>query len=853
MAARDVLIRIKADASGLIAGVDKSVHRLKAMDAELQKNASRRQAINDVGSAFGKVGLAATVGLGVAAKAAMDWETAWAGVTKTVEGSSAQLAGLEEDLRQMAKTMPSTHTEIAAVAQAAGALGVATPDVANFTKTMVMLGEATDDLTPDQAATSLAQLMNVMQTAPDDVDNLANALVRLGNNGASTEGQILQMAQNLAGAGATVGLTESQVLGIANALSSVGIEAEAGGSAVSKILIDMAKAAATGSPKLKVWAETAGVTATEFKNMMDNDPAQAFQSFTTGLGKINAEGGDVFTLLSSLGQSDVRVTRALLGMANAGDMLGESLADSADAYASGTDASDEYAKRSETAASQIKVAWNGIKDNMIDVGASVLPIVKDFSAVVADLTGWFSDLSPEVQGAVTKFLGLTAAIGAGGFVLSRAVTGYANLQTSLLDLGIAQDKLTRGQLFRRGGAALGGLALTSMAGEAGKANEALGILANAGGGALMGFAVGGPIGGAIGGAAGALVGLAGAARDSKDGMQEARDIAGEYAATLDAVSGKATEATRALAFEDLRKSGALGNASAVGISSRDLVDAALGDAKKIQAVQRQIAEALSSGNPLAVGVGGDLLTQLGEINAAFKGSQADAQEAAAAIQDYGVLLEGLPPEVQVDLKNRGYQVTADQVDALRRKYDLTPGQVDTIVRALGVKSAAGGMNTIQDIMGALDGRTATVYIRAVKTGASLGGLAGQVNQLDGSVLDFYANGGVRENRVAQFAPAGAWRVWAEPETGGEAYIPLAQSKRKRSMEIWAETGKRLGAQGFANGGVVGGGSGGSVQSMRLTSGALEIRGGKAYVAGIAEVVVSSESAYRQTSRGARRQ
>ena len=48
----------------------------------------------------------------------------------------------------------------------------------------------------------------------------------------------------------------------------------------------------------------------------------------------------------------------------------------------------------------------------------------------------------------------------------------------------------------------------------------------------------------------------------------------------------------------------------------------------------------------------------------------------------------------------------------------------------------------------------------------------------------YANGGMRrENHVAQIAPAGAWRLWAEDETGGEAYIPLAQSKRSRSTKI----------------------------------------------------------------------
>jgi len=65
-------------------------------------------------------------------------------------------------------------------------------------------------------------------------------------------------------------------------------------------------------------------------------------------------------------------------------------------------------------------------------------------------------------------------------------------------------------------------------------------------------------------------------------------------------------------------------------------------------------------------------------------------------------------------------------------------------------------------------------------------------QSDGGVLEFYASGGV-ENHVAQIAP-GRWpaRVWAEPETEGEAYIPLAASKRRRSEEILSAVARRFG-------------------------------------------------------------
>lgn len=109
----------------------------------------------------------------------------------------------------------------------------------------------------------------------------------------------------------------------------------------------------------------------------------------------------------------------------------------------------------------------------------------------------------------------------------------------------------------------------------------------------------------------------------------------------------------------------------------------------------------------------------------------------------------------------------------------------------------------------------------------------QAPQARGSVLDFYADGGVRrENHVAQIAPAGAWRVWAESETGGEAYLPLAPSKRARSKQILAEVAHRFGASVdfHAEGGLSGwsyepaGGSGGLFSLSGIGSDSMNKKG-----------------------------
>lgn len=89
----------------------------------------------------------------------------------------------------------------------------------------------------------------------------------------------------------------------------------------------------------------------------------------------------------------------------------------------------------------------------------------------------------------------------------------------------------------------------------------------------------------------------------------------------------------------------------------------------------------------------------------------------------------------------------------------------------------------------------------------------------------FANGG--ENHVAQIAPAGAWRLWAEPETGGEAYIPLSSSKRKRSVNILRSVADKFGyglheyADGAGTESI--GATGGNVYNISMNVSARDLR------------------------------
>jgi TP901 family phage tail tape measure protein len=430
---RDIVIRLLGDADSAIKAqkaaadaAEVTVQKYRQAEREYDKqqraieSASRKQrkAMEDVGRASVVAGAAIVAGLGFAIKAAVDWESAWTGVLKTVSGTPAQLAKLEQGLRGLARVLPATHEEIAAVAEAAGQLGVQTENIVEFTRVMINLGETTN-LSADEAATSLAQLMNVMQTAPDDVDRLGSALVALGNAGASTEADIVKMASYLTGSARLIGASESDVLALANAMTSMGINAERGGGVMTRVMQDIYAAVQEGGDQLQGFADVAGVTAEEFARQFQADPIAAIDAFVQGLNDVEASGGNVVSALGDLGYVGTQDTAVLLQLKGAGDLLTDSLELGNEAWEQNTALVQEAAKRYDTTAAKTEMARNALNDAAIEIGDVFLPVMASLAESVADVAGWFADLPDPVKAVLGGLGGVAgvAALAGGAFLL----------------------------------------------------------------------------------------------------------------------------------------------------------------------------------------------------------------------------------------------------------------------------------------------------------------------------------------------------------------------------------------------------------------------------------------------------
>lgn len=421
---------------------------------------------------------------GAAAKSAIDFESAFAGVRKTVDASESDMRKLESGIRDMAKEMPTAATEIAGVAEAAGQLGIKTPSILGFTKTMVMLGDSTN-MSAEEAATSLARLANITGMSQNDFDRLGSTIVALGNNMATTESEITAMGLRLAGAGSQVGMTEPQIMSFAAALSSVGIEAEAGGSAFSKVMVDMQLATEKGGKKLNQFAKVAGMSASDFKKAFETDASGAIMKFIEGLGSAEERGESAIGILDGMGISEVRMRDALLRAAGASDVFSEALGIGTQAWEENTALTNEANQRYETTASKLLILKNNLIEVGIQIGGILIPYIQDFVSWLQGLIEKFQGLEPSTQDFIVK-AGLMAAI------IGPLLLIFGSLISAVTTIGGALSGLA-GMFGLAGGAAAGTSgALAGATGAATGTTGALGGLLGAGG-LLSSFLTGGLI------------------------------------------------------------------------------------------------------------------------------------------------------------------------------------------------------------------------------------------------------------------------------------------------------------------------------------------------------------------------
>lgn len=456
----NLYVELKLSADNFNNGLKESQRQAKAFESSIKPT---MKALDDLGDAMKSAGTVMTAAFtlplaalsAAALSAAIDFESGFAGVRKTVDATEPELAKMSEGFRMMAKEIPISVIELTHIGEAAGQLGISKDHVLGFSKVMAELG-VTTNLTSDAAATGLAQLANITKMSQTEFENLGSTIVALGNAGASTESDIVSMGLRIAGAGTQVGMTNAQVLGFASALASVGLDAEAGGSAISKVLIEIAEAADGGGQKLNTFAQVAGMSAGDYAKAFKQDATGATIAFIEGLDRIKQSGGSALGALSDLDITEVRMRDTLLRASSAGDLLRTSVELGTQAWKDNNALTNEAAQRFITTESKMTLFKNSVNEAAISLGEALAPTLRTILDAatplvesITDAAKWFGSLPEPVKATGIAIAALVAIVGplliAFGVLLTAIpsiVAGWAALGTAAAAFGITAAGVT---------------------------------------------------------------------------------------------------------------------------------------------------------------------------------------------------------------------------------------------------------------------------------------------------------------------------------------------------------------------------------------------------------------------------
>lgn len=418
---------------------DLRVRQEEAADSASEYGSKATAAFASISKAVEAAGIAVAlkeiVDLYTAAiEASIEFESAMTGVAKTTNLSDKELAAMGESIKDLATDIPITTEEFAGIGEVAGQLGIAKGNLLDFSTVMSMLATATT-MTAEEGATLLAQFANITQMDPSFYSNLASSIVALGNNYATTEQKITEMSQGIAASASLAGMSEADMVALSAAVSSLGIEAEMGSTAMSKLISDLMTAVETGN-NLETFASISNMTAEEFKKAWGQDAVKALQAFVIGLNDAERNGKSATVALTDLGITEARMQRMILSLANSGDLLNRTLATSEQAWTENTALTTEAEKRYATTQSQLIMMQNAYNNLGIAIGDNFTPELRELYSVATDVLEGVTAFVEEHPAVVKALTAVTLEVGT-VLAVVKAYNAVKSISNTLKAIGAA--------------------------------------------------------------------------------------------------------------------------------------------------------------------------------------------------------------------------------------------------------------------------------------------------------------------------------------------------------------------------------------------------------------------------------
>lgn len=403
-----------------------------------------------------------------AVMSATNIDSGLASVKKTVDGTAEQYQALKDTAIEFSKTNAVSAQQMLELDALGAQLGFGIDELELFGRVASGLDIATN-MDAETAASEMAQFANITRMAHGDIEKYGSAIVNIGNNMATTESKVSEMSQRIAAAGTQTKMSQADILGWAGAMSSLGIEAEAGGTAFSTTISTIDAAVARGGKKLDTFAKIAGKSSENFAKSWKENSTQAFQDLLSGVD--SAE--NMTIALEEMGVTGIRQSDVLKRLAGNTDLVSKALGYANEGWEQNAALQTEVDNRNGSLSAKFEMLKNRVTAVAEQVGSPLAEALLDavdaaepLIEIVQDGAEAFSNMSEEEQQNILNNIAMVASLGplltvAGkvGGVFGGVVKGIGGATSAVGSFvkTLGQAKATTGTMSTALGGLKGGL------------------------------------------------------------------------------------------------------------------------------------------------------------------------------------------------------------------------------------------------------------------------------------------------------------------------------------------------------------------------------------------------------------
>lgn len=414
-------------------------------------------ALNNVSFTLAIAGAALLAFNGLVIKAAADYQTAFAQISRTSGVSGQALTTLSNQFIELAQTIPVSFDQIAKIGVLAGQLNIPANNIVAFTRTVAEFS-ATTNVNAEDAATAFGRLDALLPDVKGNYDALGSAILDVGVNSVATESQIINTTSQIAAAGAQAGLSADKIIGLAASFASLGVAPEAARGTTIRVFSTITTAVNEGGDALKTFGKLSGLTAEQFKTAWSADAGGTFVKVLQGL---QTEGSAAETTIRGLGITAVRDINSLLKLSQNVQLVSDNMGYANEGFTQGTQLATAFATQAATLASHFQELINTFQSLFATIGGSAL---KPLTGLVDAIEGVVKGAADLAKNPLAQSFAATIGIASSlvGILLILAAVA-AKIGGNILIARVAITDL--GAAAAKAGGGLKGLT-TAMAGSA---------------------------------------------------------------------------------------------------------------------------------------------------------------------------------------------------------------------------------------------------------------------------------------------------------------------------------------------------------------------------------------------------